>query len=693
MSYSFLIYILLVAHGSAHLRTHKCVHEQLDIDTIDADGSRSSQNYQHRIFANDKNKKDSLTETSRRRLVKANMHIHVEFSSALSAGSTTLDTNIKKWMNEAATFFEEALKVDSVTNLKFDLFCNSAYPSGGTWTDGSSGTGAGQQCATYASPQPTCNGIVIPSTWYKAGKTCSQCYDNKASCTGCTDIAAGDGLISKDYAILVEAVDTTICQSSVDGDGNQMTLGYAAPCKYDQYDRPILGSINFCPIAMAAASAGVAVSTAKHELAHALGFTAGTIPYFRDPTTSNLAPRTPRGADGKPAEQSKVCVDGNTRTLITPASTTLDGPTLKRGFANAYTLITPNIAKAAKEHFNCATTIGIELENQPTGDASSCWGSHWEQRALNTELMTPVVDQNSVVSQFTLGFFEDTGWYEPDYSKSEYLYWGKDTGCDFLDEKCNKGTKSTPIMQQQSKGYFCDEKYASSNSAVTSTMTSCTHNGLAKGYCSKTSYSSALPSSFQYFTNSQDGGALAEADYCPMYSSFSTGQCADTTQQPANGVNYNGDLYSSTSKCIRGTMVRTGYVVSDVIGSACAGIACSTDGSSAVITLKDANGDSQTITCAASDKNTGKAINGFGGLVTCPDLAVYCPKLDATYISYYKDSRVQLNTNVTGDSASKLSPSPSDNLGGGDLPAKGFGTMKEVNVGVILIVLFSMMMV
>ena len=156
---------------------------------------------------------------------------------------------------------------------------------------------------------------------------------------------------------------------------------------------------------------------------------------------------------------------------------------------------------------------------------------------------------------------------------------------------------------------------------------------------------------------------------------------------------YNGDLYSSTSKCIRGTMVRTGYVVSDVIGSACAGIACSTDGSSAVITLKDANGDSQTITCAASDKNTGKAINGFGGLVTCPDLAVYCPKLDATYISYYKDSRVQLNTNVTGDSASKLSPSPSDNLGGGDLPAKGFGTMKEVNVGVILIVLFSMMMV
>ena len=119
-----------------------------------------------------------------------------------------------------------------------------------------------------------------------------------------------------------------------------------------------------------------------------------------------------KGADGKPAQQANICVDGVTRTLATPSSVTLNGPTSIRGFANAYTLITPNVAKAAKEHYNCPSTIGIELENQPTGAASSCWGSHWEQRVLNTELMTPVVDQNSVVSQFTLGYFEDTGWYE-----------------------------------------------------------------------------------------------------------------------------------------------------------------------------------------------------------------------------------------------------------------------------------------
>ena len=462
----FLLFLSILPHSNSH--THRCIHEHLNIDLANRH-TRHPQKYQ------------TNQKTSRRRLAKASLRIHVEFSAALQTGSTESDTNIKNWMNQAANFYQEALKVESVDTLRFDLFCNSKFPVGDTWSDGTSGVGEGQQCASYPPTgtrkcaaasggagtkaadgescttcsgctsdncdtgtgkcvaasggtkaadgescttncectsdncdvaQPTCNKITIPSTWYNEGKYCSSCPTNKASCTGCTTIAAGNGIPNKDYVILVEAVDTTECKASVDANGNQLTLGYAAPCKYDQFDRPILGSLNFCPLAIASASSDVALATAKHELAHALGFTAGTIPYFRDPLSENSAPRTTRGADGKPAEQANTCADGNTVTLATPASTTLNGPTAIRGFANAYTLITPNVAKAAKEHYNCPSTIGIELENQPTGAASSCWGSHWEQRVLNTELMTPVVDQNSVVSQFTLGYFEDTGWYE-----------------------------------------------------------------------------------------------------------------------------------------------------------------------------------------------------------------------------------------------------------------------------------------
>ncbi len=45
-------------------------------------------------------------------------------------------------------------------------------------------------------------------------------------------------------------------------------------------------------------------------------------------------------------------------------------------------------------------------------------------------------------------------------------------------------------------------------------------------------------------------------------------------------------------------------------------IVCNGDGTSATVTLKDKDGTKQTITCATSDKNVGKAMTGFGGLGT-----------------------------------------------------------------------------
>ena len=155
-----------------------------------------------------------------------------------------------------------------------------------------------------------------------------------------------------------------------------------------------------------------------------------------------------------------------------------------------------------------------------------------------------------------------------DYTKAEYLHWGKNAGCDFLTEKCNKGSKETPDMQLQTENYFCNEIY--SGSATTSTMTGCTQNGLAKAVCSKTTYSTDLPISFQYFTNPREGGGLKELDYCPMYASTTNGQCTDATQQPSDdAVNYYGNIYSSSSKCIRGTMVRNGFEVPTTISSTC----------------------------------------------------------------------------------------------------------------------------
>ena len=691
-----LLFSLAALCCEAQLRTHKCVHHHLHIDLPDKN-TRSVQVYGTNAKEEEptvlKQKKETknvpLKSTSRRRrLAKSNMRIHTEFSSTLAASTASLDVNIRAWTDEAVTFWQSALKVEQVTTLSFALTCMSIF--NGPWGDGSTTT----QCASYASTEQCNAGETIPSTWFQSGRACTSCLPSSpSSCTGCTDIAAGSGLANKDYAILVTAKDTTTCQAS------PSTLGYASPCKYDQFDRPILGHINYCPLAMAT-SQNIAVAAAKHELAHALGFTSGTFAYFHDPTTLPLAPRTTRDAAGTPPSSSKICADGNTRTVVTPSTNTLLGPMTIRNFPHGYKIATPNVVKAAKEHFNCPTQDGMELENQPTSAAGSCWGSHWEQRALHTELMTPVTDESSVVSKFTLGFFEDTGWYEADYTKAESLPWGKNKGCNFLSDTCNTGTKSSPTMMLQNEGYFCNEAYVSSSSTTsTATMTGCSHNGQFKSYCSLTTYSAPLPSTFQHFSNNKNGGSLAELDYCPIYAGFSNGDCSDTAHQSANNVNYYGDLYGSTSKCVRGTMIHTGYTVPSNLQSTCAAVVCSAG--KLTLTLKDSSGGSQVVTCLAAEKGTGKTLTNFLGQVICPDFKVYCPS-SSTFVSWYKNQTVISGGGTTngsptgGESSVAGAPAPSssssqnDGLGKENLPARGDAVMASVSPVVMCVSLIVM---
>lgn len=84
------------------------------------------------------------------------------------------------------------------------------------------------------------------------------------------------------------------CKSSADA------IAWASTCKRDQYDRPIMGRINLCPAIVPSApvlaawvratqedgalpeAARTLLHVMLHELAHALGFSAGSIGLFRD---------------------------------------------------------------------------------------------------------------------------------------------------------------------------------------------------------------------------------------------------------------------------------------------------------------------------------------------------------------------------------------------------------------------------
>lgn len=58
------------------------------------------------------------------------------------------------------------------------------------------------------------------------------------------------------------------------------------------------------------------------------------------------------------------------------------------------------------------------------------------------------ISKHMVISTITLGLLEDTGWYKVNYCQADYLWWGKNQGCDFVKSgKCP--TKS---------GEFCSKK-------------------------------------------------------------------------------------------------------------------------------------------------------------------------------------------------------------------------------------------
>lgn len=59
-----------------------------------------------------------------------------------------------------------------------------------------------------------------------------------------------------------------------------------------------------------------------------------------------------------------------------------------------------------RNHFNCPTLEGAELEDQ--GEIGTKL-THWEKRIFEQEAMTGTYTQNSVFSRITFAFLEDTG--------------------------------------------------------------------------------------------------------------------------------------------------------------------------------------------------------------------------------------------------------------------------------------------
>jgi len=232
--------------------------------------------------------------------------------------------------------------------------------------------------------------------------------DNTANCINST---AGAGLAA-DLVIYVTAKHVGACGSN----SAAGSKAFAAECRSDANDRPIFGSINFCPQMVLDCTSNPTchqqqLNTAIHEMIHVLGFSGAKYAYWRDP--SNGQPRTTRDAQGEP-NLGTMSLDGGASTVFRPAATTMAVASNVRGTGNTvHTIVTPSVKNAVNSVFGCAagSIPGGELEQQGGGGTA---GSHWEMRIYLNELMAGTEHPVMVRSVVTLALLKDTGWYDYD---------------------------------------------------------------------------------------------------------------------------------------------------------------------------------------------------------------------------------------------------------------------------------------
>ena len=122
-----------------------------------------------------------------------------------------------------------------------------------------------------------------------------------------------------------------------------------------------------------------------------------------------------------------------------------------------------------------------------------------------------------VISEFTLALLEDSGWYKANYYTGGLMRFGKNKGCDFLNNKCS------PEFNNE----FCEYD---ENIGIDVYYGSCSSGRQSLTYCS---YADKSYLGTNDYFNSYQGFGTKEADYCvvnsaifsELYADLSIGNC------------------------------------------------------------------------------------------------------------------------------------------------------------------------
>lgn len=403
-------------------------------------------------------------------------------------------------------------------------------------------------CKNACDERTMCGEVQVPPDHLEVCRTCNETGQDCGTQPGS---ARGAGIDNADFIFYVSAMQTERCNKG-------QTVAYAAHCQQEAaLDRPIAGHANLCPenIVTKRQDLEILLSTVKHEILHALGFSVSLYAFYRDQEGN---PLTPRVENGKPLLNEKLQARQWSERVIRSVHRPqwkVRGGSVSR---DVLMMVTPRVRQEVRDHFNCPELEGAELEDQ--GDEGTSL-THWEKRVFENEAMTGTHTQNPVYSRLTLALMEDTGWYRANYSMAQPLRWGHKLGCDFAMKSC-KEWMDKRHSQGEPVAPFCAKVKRDP------LETECTYDRNSVALCNLLEHSEPLPRMFQNFdeiahvpAGREDyyGGSVSLADYCPYIQEFTWrsknvvvrgSHCKYTENNPLRDKNFALEKYGDESKCI-----------------------------------------------------------------------------------------------------------------------------------------------
>ena len=253
------------------------------------------------------------------------------------------------------------------------------------------------------------------------------------------------------------------------------------------------------------------------------------------------------------------------------------------------------VVQFAKKYFNCNDIKGVELE-----DADSFSGMHWESRILLGEYMNSMYLEEQVISEFTLSFLDDLGYYKINYYTGGLMGYGKHKGCKFVQENC--------IINRDIDPYFENEFYISINNQ--NMDPSCSSGRQSRTYFAFWT-KSYIPYYYDYFginVGGLYGSGIPHTDGSKE-NFYKSGEIEEIT----------GEKYSDHSFCYQSSLTKNNEAKFDEFSKVVRAVCYETFCSSKSLTIKIHD---NYVVCPRAGGNI--EVKGFGGFLMCPDYNLIC---------------------------------------------------------------------